>query len=126
MERVSGEHLGVHHAGDELFRGTRPEPLDEVADGADGEAAGGSAGFVNERFSVEAVGQVTAGLQAAENGADAGVFQAMLGQQVLADLVGGGGAVVPDEVEDGLLELGEGAGGSVTARHVTKCNTCEM
>ena len=47
----------------------------------------------------------------------------MIGQQALTHLVGGGGALGPNEVQDGLLERGEWPIRPVTRCHVTECNT---
>src|SRR5262249_34731274 len=96
--------------------------VDDVADGARGEAARRHLRAVDEHLALDAVGEVAPRLEAAQQRAHAGVLEREARLQRGADRFGGGRPVRPDGVEDRLLQLGEVRALSVTRCHVTICN----
>jgi hypothetical protein len=114
--------LLVHHSGEKLVDRPRPETLDEMPHGVCGHTLGWCGGLVKIRLAFEAVAEIAAGLEAAQERADARILERMFGQERFANLFGGSGSARPEDIQDGLLQLGKGALERVTLCHVTQCN----
>lgn len=117
-----GKDLLVHHSGEKLVDRPRPKTLDEIPHGVSGHTLGWRGGFVEIGLAFEAVAEIAAGLETAQERADAGIFERMIGQKRFANLFGGSGAARPEDIQDGLLQLGKGPLERVTLCHVTQCN----
>src|SRR5579872_2285358 len=98
-------NLVLHHADQKLLDRAAAETVDNLADGARRHVVRPLRAFVNVGSAFGAMRDVALFLEAPEDGADRGVFQRALRRQSFANLLGGGGAMRPEEVHDKVLQL---------------------
>ncbi len=100
------------HAGEEGFEGAVAEAVDNLLDGAGGDAAGAVEAGVDEGAAVDGVLDVAFFFEPEEDRANGGVFErAAGGGEGLLDLGGGCFGALPDGVHDGAFEIGDGGAG---------------
>ena len=74
FELLAVEDGVVHHAEDELFGGTSAEAVDDALHGADGDILARVRGPVDESAALGLVREIAFLFEAAEHGADGGIF----------------------------------------------------
>ena len=91
----------AHHFGDVALE----EPLGEVGDHGAANVFAFEERTVDVDASLGAVGDVSGGFHFCEHGADGGVGEFSPGGECVADLADGGVALVPEDLDDGELEV---------------------
>jgi len=66
LDFASRDDVLVHHAHEKLFDRTGSEALDDVADGAGGDAGGGDVGPIDEGITGHLMAEVSASFEAAQ------------------------------------------------------------
>src|SRR5262245_38517938 len=125
LDLARRQHALVDHPDQELLDRSGAEAVDDVLHRRRRDAARRDAGAITEDFAVEAMADVAATFEPAEQRPDARVLERMLQLQRLANLLGGRRLARPEEAQDGLLQIGQPmrSVGLVTRCHVTICNT---
>jgi hypothetical protein len=97
------EDFGVDHAYEQRLDRAVAEAIDDVLDGASGDELPAFGGAIVEGAILDGVRDVAFFFEAAKHGANRGVLERPV--ELVANLLGGEVAVLPDEANDGVFEL---------------------